>query len=66
MAVIIFDLLQYVFHYKIFLARYRKMTDKELRKRVKILKATDGIKCYREIAELMEMSNSSFYNWLNE
>ena len=42
------------------------MTDNELRKSVKILKATDGIKSYREIAELMEMSYSSFYNWLNQ
>lgn len=41
------------------------MNDNELRKKVKMLKATDGIKSYYEIAELLEMSNSAFYNWLH-
>ena len=41
------------------------MNDNELRKKVKMLKATDCIKSYYEIAELLEMSNSAFYNWLH-
>lgn len=41
------------------------MSDKELRQKVKILKATEAIENYAEIAELLEMSSGSFYNWLN-
>ena len=40
------------------------MSDNELRKKVKLLKATDSIQNYYEIAELLEMSKSAFYNWL--
>lgn len=40
------------------------MNDKELRKNVKLLKATDSIKSYTELAEMLEMSRDSFYNWL--
>lgn len=35
----------------------------ELRKSVKLLKALQGIS-YKEIAEYMELSQKSFYNWL--
>ena len=35
-----------------------------LRKEVKLLKAIQGIS-YKEIAELMEMRQSSLYNWLS-
>ena len=42
------------------------MSDNILRKKVKMLKATDSIRNYYEIAELLEMSKASFYNWLNE
>lgn len=42
------------------------MNDNILRKKVKMLKATDCIHNYYEIAELLEMSKASFYNWLNE
>lgn len=31
-----------------------------------MLKATNSINNYYEIAELLEMSKASFYNWLNE
>ena len=41
-----------------------KMSDKELRKQVKLLKATEAIQSYAEVAELLEMNNGSFYNWL--
>ena len=41
------------------------MTDKELIKKVKILKAMESIDNYYEIAEMLEMSTKSFYNWLN-
>ena len=41
------------------------MQDKILRKQVKILKATGSIQNYYEIAELLEMSKSAFYNWLH-
>ena len=40
------------------------MNDTVLRKQVKILKATESIDNYYEIAELLEISNKSFYNWL--
>lgn len=40
------------------------MNDEKLRKSVKLLKATGGIKNYNEIAELLEMSKGSLYNWL--
>ena len=40
------------------------MNDKELRKQVKLLKATEAIQNYAEVAELLEMSSGSFYNWL--
>lgn len=42
------------------------MNDNILRYKVKILKATNSIDNYYEIAELLEMSKASFYNWLNE
>lgn len=42
------------------------MNDNTLRKQVKLLKATGSIQNYYEIAELLEMSKSSFYNWLNK
>ena len=38
------------------------MNDK-LRKEVKILKALQGVS-YKEIAELLEIRQDSFYNWL--
>ena len=41
------------------------MNDDILRQRVKILKATESIQNYYEVAELLEMSKSAFYNWLN-
>ena len=40
------------------------MQDNILRQKVKILKATAAINSYTEIAELLEMANGSFYNWL--
>lgn len=42
------------------------MNDEILRKKVKLLKATDSINNYYEVAELLEMSKASFYNWLNK
>lgn len=42
------------------------MNDDVLRQRVKMLKATESIQNYYEIAELLEMSKSAFYNWLNK
>lgn len=44
----------------------KKMNDELLRKRVKMLKATESIQNYYELAELLEMSKSAFYNWLNK
>lgn len=41
------------------------MRDNELRKKVKLLKATGAIVNYYEIAELLEMTEKSFYNWLS-
>lgn len=41
------------------------MKDNELRKRVKLLKATGAIDNYYEVAELLEMTEKSFYNWLS-
>ncbi len=41
------------------------MNDNELRKQVKLLKATEAIQNYYEIAEILEISESSMYNWLN-
>lgn len=38
---------------------------KELRNQVKMLKALQNI-TYTEIAELLEISRSAFYNWLYE
>lgn len=38
------------------------MNDK-LRKEVKLLKALQGVS-YKEIAELLEIRQDSFYNWL--
>lgn len=35
-----------------------------LRKRVKLIKALQGI-TYKELAEYLEISQKSFYNWLN-
>lgn len=40
------------------------MSDKELRLKVKLLKATSSIENYYEVAELLEMTEKSFYNWL--
>lgn len=41
------------------------MNDTVLRKQVKMLKATEAINNYYEIANLLEISNKSFYNWLS-
>lgn len=40
------------------------MSDKDLRIKVKMLKATNGIVNYYELAEYLEMTEKSFYNWL--
>lgn len=40
------------------------MKDEILRVKVKMLKATNSIQNYYEIAELLEMNKASFYNWL--
>jgi succinate dehydrogenase flavin-adding protein (antitoxin of CptAB toxin-antitoxin module) len=40
------------------------MNDETLRKKVKMLKATEAIDNYREVAELLEVADGSFYNWL--
>lgn len=40
------------------------MNDK-LRERVKILKAKGQVRSYKIIAEFIEISQASFYNWLN-
>ena len=42
------------------------MNDDVLRQRVKMLKATESIQNYYEVAELLEMSKSAFYNWLHK
>jgi DNA invertase Pin-like site-specific DNA recombinase len=42
------------------------MNDNELRQETKMLKAKGAIKSYREIAELLEITRGSFYNWLND
>ena len=42
------------------------MNDDELRQKVKMLKATESIQNYYEVAELLEMSKQAFYNWLNK
>ena len=41
-------------------------TDSELRQQVRIAKALGKIKVYPQIAEMLGMSKSAFYNWLNE
>lgn len=41
------------------------MNDKELRKQVKILKAIGQIDRYAEMADYIDISVHSFYNWLN-
>lgn len=41
-------------------------TDKELRKKVKILKAIGQIDSFAEVAEILEINKKSFYNWLRE
>ena len=41
------------------------MNDKQLRQKVKLLKATEAIQNFAEVAELLEMRSGSFYNWLN-
>lgn len=41
------------------------MSDNKLRKQVKLLKATEAIQNYAEIAEMLEIHKGSFYNWLN-
>ena len=40
------------------------MNNDKLRVEVKLLKAKGIIDNYYEVAELMEVSNKSFYNWL--
>ena len=40
------------------------MSDEALRKKVRLLKATEAIENYYEVAELLEMTEKSFYNWL--
>ena len=42
------------------------MSDEQLRKQVKLLKATEAISNYYEIAEILEMTSTAFYNWLNK
>ena len=37
----------------------------DLRQRIKLLKATQGIS-YKEIAEYLELPPNSFYSWMNE
>lgn len=41
------------------------MEDKMLRKRVRILKATERIKNFYEVSEKIGLSRKGFYNWLN-
>jgi hypothetical protein len=40
------------------------MNDEVLRKKVRLLKATEAITNYYELSELLEMTEKSFYNWL--
>lgn len=40
------------------------MTNKELRIQVKLLKALNDI-TYSELAEMMDLSKSTIYNWLD-
>lgn len=40
------------------------MNDEALRRKVRLLKANKSIDNYYQIAELLEMNNRSFYNWL--
>lgn len=40
------------------------MSDEILRKEIKIMKALQGI-TYREIAEYLEIQQTSMYKWLN-
>ena len=54
------------FNMQFYMKGLLKMTDKELRSKVKLLKATDAIKNYAEVAELLEMKSGSFYNWLKD
>lgn len=42
-----------------------KMSDEVLRKKVRLLKATGAIENYYEVAELLEMTEKGFYNWLS-
>ena len=41
------------------------MKDNELRKKVRLLKATKAIENYYELAEVLGMTEKSFYNWLS-
>lgn len=41
------------------------MRDDQLRQRVRMLKATKAIDNYYEVAELLEVSEKAFYNWLS-
>ncbi|MBP3708511.1 MAG: hypothetical protein J6J36_07980 [Clostridia bacterium] len=41
------------------------MNDEALRKKVRLLKATQAIDNYYEIADLLEITEKSFYNWLS-
>lgn len=41
------------------------MNDTTLRTKVKLLKATSAITNYYELAELLEITEKSFYNWLS-
>lgn len=40
------------------------LKQENLRKQVKLLKAIQGVS-YKEIAEILEIKQSSFYSWLN-
>lgn len=42
------------------------MSNEELRKKVKLLKATGTITNYYELAEILDISESSIYNWLSK
>lgn len=41
------------------------MLDNKLRREIKLLKATGAINNYYEIAELLDITEKSFYNWLS-
>ena len=41
------------------------MSDHDLRKKVRYLKASQSIENYYELAEMLDMTEKSFYNWLS-